>query len=56
VGQILLIMLLLLLLGTLSVKLRSSRLRNGLAGVYGGLMAILVIAVLLGYVPWGWKP
>jgi hypothetical protein len=52
----LLIVLLLVLLGSVAVRLRSRAWRTGTAAVCVGLMATVVAAMMLGYVPWGWDP
>jgi hypothetical protein len=52
----LLIVLLLVLLGSVAVQLRSRAWRAGTAAVCMGLMAAVFTAMMLGYVSWGWDP
>jgi hypothetical protein len=47
-------LLLLLLLGSVVVKPRTPAVRYGTAGLLGVLLAVLLAAMLLGYVHWGW--
>jgi hypothetical protein len=53
-GMPLVALLLLLLLGSVVVKPRTPAVRYGAAGLLAVLMAVLVAAMLLGYVQWGW--
>jgi hypothetical protein len=53
-GMPLVVLLLLLLLGSVAVKPRTLAVRHGVAGLVGVLLAVLLAAMLLGYVHWGW--
>jgi hypothetical protein len=53
-GMIALVVLLLLMLGGIAVKPRTRAVRYSITGVLATLMVVLVVAMLLGFVPWGW--
>jgi len=54
-GMTLLLVLLLLTLGCVAVKPRSRAVLYSVTGTLGALMAVLLVALLLGYLPWGWE-
>jgi hypothetical protein len=53
-GMSVLTVLLLLLLACVAVKPRTKVVLYGTTGVLGALVVVLLAALLLGYVSWGW--
>jgi hypothetical protein len=53
-GMTALVVLLLLTLGCVAVQPRTRAVLYGVTGVLGALMAVLLVALMLGYLTWGW--